>query len=525
MILLKRIRPSAVAMLTSAMVGLALSGCALFGTAPPADAAGKQLAMFEVPNIQNSDPTRTLQILRSLGVDILRVPVIWSAIAPNPTSRTRPSFDASNPAAYGGNWAPYDRLINDASAVGIAVDLMPTGGAPLWASASGAPSCSTVGGSAVCFQSVFQPSASEYGQFVHAVAARYGGVHFWEVWNEANWGPALAPQYYHSSVPVSAKIYRGLLDAGWNALKQTGHGQDTIVASSLSQDGSLHVGETGTSAPLIFIRTLYCVDSSYKQLFGAVAREAGCPTSSSAYHQFRNAHPGLLKASGVGVHPYPYGRPPTKLDYADPNGVEFAEIPHLTKALDRVQRVYGSHKRMQVYNTEYGYQIGFASAQNAAMYINWAEYLSWKNPRIATYDQYELRDAGWFPTGLVRSNGRLKPSFFAYRLPVWLPLTQTKRGRTLEVWGDARAAHFASADGHQPQYVSIQWSRAGTTQFKTVKTVRVTNPRGYFDVRVRFASSGAVRLAWQYPAGDRGLSDPLDPGTWIYSRATAISLL
>ncbi len=513
------------ATLASMIVALALAVVALFAGAIPAAASTKQLAMFEVPNIASSHPSTTLQILRSLGVDIVRVPVIWSTVAPDPSSRTRPHFNAANPAAYPArNWAPYDRLMKEAAADGITVDLMPTGGAPLWATASGPPPCSPVGGTTACYQSDYYPSGRQYGQFVHAVASRYRGVHFWELWNEANWGPSLTPQYTSSSVPVSAEIYRGLLDAGWSALQQTGHARDTVVSSSLSQDGSADVGETGTTAPLTFLRTLYCVDSGFSRLTGATAGAAGCPTSPSGYRRFRSDHPALFKVTGVGIHPYPYGQPPTQIDYPDPNGAEFAELFQLIETADGVQRAYRSHARMKVYNTEFGYQNAYVSGQDAAEYINWAEYLSWENPRIATYDQFELRDAGWFATGLITANGQLKPSFYAYRLPVFLPVTQTSPGGRLTVWGDVRPAHFAIADGHRRQYALVQFSAGGTQAFRTVDRVRITNPSGYFEARVSFPTSGAVRLAWAYPAGDRRLRDPLDRSQMIYSRVTDISV-
>ncbi len=513
------------AVVAAAVAAVAIAAVLLLLTAAPAPAANTQVAIFEVPNIEFVNPGPTLLVLRTLGVDVLRLPVQWSTIAPDPNSRTRPNFNASDSNAYpAANWAPYDQLIRQASAYGISVDLMPTGAAPLWATSPGAPSCGRVGTAHVCYTGDYYPSASEYGQFVHALATRYSNEHFWELWNEANWGPSLTPQYNGGSLPVSAKLYRNLIAAGWKALQQTGHGRDTIVASSLSQDGSSHVGKTGTTAPLTFIRTVYCLDSGYRQLRGAAARQAGCPTSKSASGRFRGANPALFKVTGWGIHPYPYGKPPTKIDFPNPNGAEFAEIPQLTAAVDRVQKAYGSHARMTIYNTEYGYQSGYAGANNAAKYINWAEYLSWKSSRIASYDQYELADIGWFPTGLMTAAYKPKPSFYAYRLPVWLPSTSTKHGKTLEVWGDVRPAHFATMDGYGRQYVWIQFSRGGRGPFQNFKQVAITNSRGYFDVRVKFPSSGAVRLAWAYPSGDSRLYDPIAHSQLIYSRSTSISL-
>jgi hypothetical protein len=179
---------------------------------------------------------------------------------------------------------------------------------------------------------------------------------------------------------------------------------------------------------------------------------------------------------------------------------------------------------MAIYNTEYGYQPQYVNATNAATFINQAEFLSYKNPRIGSYDNYELRDtAGFFQTGLLAQNGALKPSFFAFRMPIWLPFTSTRRGRTLEVWGAARPAPFARRATGKAQFAYIQLNQGGG--FRTVKSVKITNGRGYFDVRVRFPGSGQVRIAWQYPSNATNLaSQYASPGQFVFSRTTGITI-
>jgi hypothetical protein len=115
-----------------------------------------------------------------------------------------------------------------------------------------------------------------------------------------------------------------------------------------------------------------------------------------------------------------------------------------------------------------------------------------------------------------------KPSFDAYRLPVWLPMSSIPAGRATEVWGNARPSYFAQIDTGQPQNVLIQWAPGTTGQFRTVTTAQ-TSANGFFDTRVKFPGAGQVRLAWAYPAGDFSLRDPLDPSPWIYSRVTSIT--
>jgi hypothetical protein len=168
--------------------------------------------------------------------------------------------------------------------------------------------------------------------------------------------------------------------------------------------------------------------------------------------------------------------------------------------------------------------------------MNWAEYLSWRNPRIATTMQYLLYDPnptsgvpeyGGFASGLRFWDGRLKPGYDSYRLPVYLPVTSTRRGRTLEVWGCARPARYGAIDSHAPQRVRIQFRRGSAAPWSTVQTVTITNPRGYFDARVRFPSSGSVRLAWSYPSGDPLLPPSHGEPLWplaVHSRGVNVTV-
>jgi len=533
--LLRRSRESAFAVLVTSAVGIAISGCALFGSTAPAAASDNQVAIFQDPGIEQdvSPPIsdafiqQHLQALRSLGVDVLRIGLAWTNVAPDANSRTRPAFDAADPNAY--DWEFYDRLVSTAESDGIAVDLLVTGGpsvTPLWATQSGAPPPNSGSGSLFSFDHVWKPSASEYGQFVRAVGSHFRSVHFWEIWDEANWGPALAPQVQGGAM-VGAALYRSLLDAGYSALQGTGHGHDTILAGNYTQDGSSQPNATNSSAPLTFTRALYCVNASYAPLRGSAAQSLGCPTTRAGSRQFPSAHPALFRVSGFGVHPYQYSNPPSRPDYPNPNGVEYNEIPHFVSVLNSVQRAYGSHKRMAVYNTEYGYQTRPPAAgrnptpNTAAVWLNQAEYIAWRSNRISSFDQYELQDGGWFNTGLVNANGKPKATFYAWQMPIWLPSTSESRGHSIEVWGDVRPAHFA----HGAQYAYIQFARRNSSSFSSVLRVRITNSRGYFDAHVKLPSSGQVRIAWSYPAGDATLYNTLSPSqTRIYSRTTSVSV-
>jgi hypothetical protein len=514
-----------------------------------ARASTSQISIIEPGPLLDTNPSATLHTLRLLGTQEIRLVLHWNEIAPSPLARKQPrGFNASNPADYpASQWASSDAIISDAKSVGIGIDLDIDGRAPLWAMPRNAPAVA---------QGSLDPSASDYQAFVQAVGKRYSGsytpsgssaplpkVSFWSVWNEPNYVSSLGPQGSgHNNVnPVSPGIYRNLVDAAWKGLGASGHGHDKILIGELAARGYPD-DDNGLMFPVLFVRSLYCVGSSYRELRGASASAQRCPTTAAGSARFRSENPGLFDASGFSDHPYSRNYPPNREEWRTCNTglcASLGDIGDLTSALDRSQRAYGSNRKLSVYNTEYGPQTGppkhgvdgepFVSQATAAAYINWAEYLSFKNPRIASYDQYLLADpeqpdaandngdANNYASGLESWNGTPKPGYYAYRLPLFLPKT---RGHSLEVWGDARPAPFASLDtGGAAQTVKIQFAPGTGSTFTTAKTVTLTNSMGYFDTHVSFPGAGTVRLTYTYPASDMMLA----PGYTIYSRHVAIT--
>jgi len=479
-----------------------------------------------------TNPAGTLDELQRLGVDTVHLYLHWADVAPDPSSRVRPSFDANDPAAYpASGWAVFDTIVGDVKARGMGIVLNLIAPPPAWASARGAPDPRK--------QPQWRPSAAEFGQFVHAVGTRYSGhytppgaprplprVGFWAIWNEPNLGFQLAPQAVpHTKIELSGMIYRGLVDAAWSALQATGHGHDRTLIGETGPAGATFAdapGLFGAMAPLRFLRALYCVDAAYVPLRGAAARQRGCPTTAAGSAAFAAAHPGLFHASAFADHPYSQGLAPNQAPPDEPDYAELPQVPTLERTLDRLQRVYGSATRFPIYSTEFGYQTtppdqeaGTVSPATAAYYLNWSEYLTWRDPRLRSYDQYLLGDPpnGVFASGLKYANGTPKPGYDAFRMPVFLPVTSTRAGSALEVWGCVRPAQYARRSSHRPQQVTIQFRDASGGAFKTVDTVPVTDRYGYFDVLQRFSGSGTVRLAWSYPHGPQ-----------VFSRSVAITL-
>jgi hypothetical protein len=404
---------------------------------------------------------------------------------------------------------------------------------------------------------------------VRALGARYSGsfvphgsstplphVGMWELFNEPNTGMALGPEAIDGSqVAAAPRMYRALADGAWSALQATGHNHDTILIGGLGSEGYQAPpsrkypqglpGTYGEMAPLAFVRELYCLDPSYHRYLGRPASLRGCPTTRAGYAHFRAQNPVLFSASGFSDHPYNLTKPdlpPNRSGTDNPSWAEFSQIPHLETALDRILRSYGSGKYMPIWNTEYGYitcppncKSSDVSPTTAAAYINWAEYLSWRDPSSANTMQFLLYDPnpnvgvsehGGFADGLVFYHGMPKPDYYAYRMPIFLPFTHFRRGRALEVWGDVRPAPYAVIDKDGPQFATIQFQRTGSSTWTTLKTLQVTDRHGYIDTFITFPSSGSVRISWTYPPSDVALKSTLitnSNGT-IYSRSVSVTM-
>ncbi len=549
---------------------LVAGGLACLGGAAPAGASTRQVSVFQDDTTLTTNPAGMLQELRHLGVNTVRLGIKWSTIAPAPTSRTRPNFNASDPNAYPqGAWSIYDTIVADARADGLQLMFNPTGYAPLWAQGANPGKY----GSHYDPKFAFMPSASEYQQFVEAVGKRYPTVHTWELYNEPNFGEDLSPQGIDGSHVLYAPVmYRALAAAGWTALRATGHAHDTILIGATAAHGSVIPAKHGTglpgaygeTPPLQFMRELYCLDSNYQPYRGAAAAARKCPTTAAAARGFRAQNPALFNASGWSTHPYPLGNdgglPPTQTTYKGPNYAGFSQLPNVSATLDRIQRVYHSGRRIPVWNTEYGYITNppnrsehFASPATQGYYDNWAEYLSWRNSRIASAMQYLLYDpnpvvgtpeCGGFASGLLYYSvpvptpgctpfpaGAAKPGLNAYRLPIFLPTSSARPGNAVTVWGCLRPVHYALVDTGKPQTVLIQYQRGGRGAWSTVSSVTFTNPSSscYFTRQVKFPASGSVRLSYSYPANDLRLQpgvvhtyfDPLVP---TLSRVAGIAI-
>jgi hypothetical protein len=458
----------------------------------------------------------TLDELKTLGVDRIRVSLFWSDVAPENTQPQKPNFDSSDPGAYPtGSWDKFDRLLVAAKERGIFVNVNVTAPLPRWGSMGASPRPE--------IQDTFKPDPVEFGRFVAAAGKRYSGdyqglprVDYWSIYNEPNQGGWLTPQWKPDPrapskfVEASPELYRNLLRTSYQALADTGHGADTILIGDTAPKGLKNRKGFAISLDAMkFLRGLYCVDKNRQPYKGTSATVRGCPASGA---QFVADNPALFKATGYAHHPYELYLAPNR-KAAGKDWITIANLPTLTAELKALYQRY--HQKPQtargtpLYLTEYGYQtppdpLGIPLARQAA-YINQAEQIAYRNPLVRTLCQFLLVDqppvAGvannriayrTFQSGLRKLGGKKKPAYRAYVTPIFVSKTRVRRGQSAKLFGLLR-----TADPAKPVKVQIQFRAKGSTKWKTRKTVSTAAPRHYLSAKVAIRSAGAVRLSWK----------------------------
>jgi hypothetical protein len=501
--------------------------------APPAWAAPDQEMILQDDikvNYPRSDAAleRTLETIKDLGTDRIRVTVLWRLVAPDDESEERPDFGtrgASDPRSYPpGRWRRYDMIAKLAQKHGLGVLFTVSGPGPAWADRGRRGRAG-----------VTRPDVAAYGDFVHAVGRRYAGdwpqddvsfgdpsqtlprVDHWSIWNEPNFPGWLMPQY-SGRRPASPHTYRRLVRAGWEGLSETGHAEDTVLLGETAPFGRsrrkpLRSGSEIDS--LHFLRELYCLSGRSRPLRGRSARLRGCPASPRARARFVSDNPGLFRAPGWAHHPYSLIHRPNWRGRG-PSDVPLGAIGRLGRSLDRAHRAWRSPLRPRIWITEYGYQtrpdpyraVPFA---RQAAWMSWAEFETYRRGRVASFAQFLLDDdrpdprysrrvpRAWitWQSGLRTSRGRPKPAFEEYRRPIFVTPTRRPRGRRVRVFGTLRpAADFAEVPAR------IEFRRTGSGRWRTLRSLTAAGARGYVDTRVRVPGSGRVRIAFGDPAGD-----------------------
>ena len=480
---------------------MALAAGALAATSSTsAHASPSQLALFQDdPQLLNrGDAVRDARLdeIAALGADAVKVQLTWSSVAPG-ARRKPPGFDPGDPAAYPEEgWERFDALIRAATLRGLRVLVALSPPAPGWATRpAGDP------------RGVERPDAPEFGHFVRAVATRYDGAHadalgqplprvsFWSIWNEPNHPQFLLPLGSRRGVPVAPHLYRQLVREAVTGLRATGHGADEILFGELLPIGRDEVGPRYTIKPLLFLREFFCLDRGFRPFRGRAARARGC-------HRFRP----VRGVSGFAHHPYTRPEGP-RAEEPTADDATIRSWSRISRTLDRAAARGRLERRgLPLYNTEFGYQSRPPDPHQVPLgriprFLNEAEWMSYRNRRVASWSQYGLLDDPLRPrargaerfrlyqAGLRFASGVAKPGVYdAYRLPIFARLLGPS---AVEIWGAARSAEPG-------ERVTIEQRRGRRGAFRALPGGGVTIQArgGYFRRRYRIsrASGRSFRL-------------------------------
>jgi hypothetical protein len=450
----------------------AVAAAAALGLAPnPAAARPGQIVTFEAPSELADDLQRdaTLDEIAALGADGVRLTISWAEAAPDPSASKRPSFDATDPGSY--DLAGVDRIVEAARHRGLSVYLTVSGPVPRRATAARRDQLTS-------------PSPLEFERFMTAVGRHFGGrVHAWLVWNEPNHERFLRPQRVNGR-PRSPRLYRALYLAARTGLRRAGLHAQTILVGEIAPSS-----RSAGIAPLAFLRSMLCLNRRYRPARRRCSR---------------------LATSGLGVHPYALG-PASQSDLQD-DQVSIFSLGRLTRALDRAARAGAIRRSLPIYITEFGVQtfpdhlLGIDPVAGAAV-RSAAELLAYRNPRVRSFSQYLMRDdadIGGFQTGLRYADGRAKPGYRGFELP----LVAQRRSRGAALWGLVRPAPGVTTVRIERSDRHSRWRRAATVR---------THRDGSWAIRLGDGATRALwRGVWVAPDGTRLNGPPtptLSPGS------------
>jgi hypothetical protein len=524
--------------------------------APAAHASPQQMSILMDDDllVYRNDQTaaRALTQMKSLGVDTIRVTVLWKVAAESarPTKgelaklkgrakerarRQLRRFRADDPSTYPRqNWDRYDNLVKAATDRGIRVYFNITGPGPVWAQTTPPKKLRTL-------LATYKPRAGAFKQFVTAVGKRFSGtyrdengsrgalprVSFWTLWNEPNQGGWLSPQWErHGSqkIPTSPAIYRELYQFGYEGLVASGHAADVILLGETAPLGSDAKTEKSPMRPKQFLRELFCISPNGTPYTGQAAQLRDCGDF---------AKRGPLRATGYAHHPYTKNISPALRD-PNPDSLTMANIDELGALLDDMAAKTGNvPAALPLFMTEFGFETnppdpfsGIAPPLQAK-YNVLGEYQAYNNPRVMSQAQFLLADVAplrnrkknskgyWFTyqSGLFFTAGSLrgqaKPAAYSYAMPFLVSPAGTDPATATPLynfWGQLRFLPNGAAD-----VVHIQWRpKDNSLGWADVGAPVPVDERGYYlSTRTApLAAPGEWRAAWLRPDGSIGSTSP-----------------
>lgn len=353
----------------------------------------------------------TLDDMRALGVDWVRVTAGWSVVAPAARARRRPDFDGSDPQAYPpGVWEALDRVHEMARARGMRTAIDIAFWAPRWGVARPGARDGRDRDSVL---------VDEYADFAEAVARRYPDAAAFTIWNEPNHNAFLLPQWERTQAgwqPASPHLYRAMVQAAVPRVEAAAPGAVVLIGATSSVGSARGGSASERMAPLTFLREMACVDEALRPL-----SRPECAGFSA------------LPGDGWSHHPYSLALAPWQPD-PSPDNVRMADLQRLTAMLRRLHDAGRTKKRLALYLTESGYQtnppdptqpVGLAEQARG---LPEAERIARAEPTVRSVAQFLIRDLparagrsererwGDYQSGLRFADGRRKPAHAAFAL-------------------------------------------------------------------------------------------------------------
>jgi hypothetical protein len=494
--------------------------------ARPARASGNQISIMvdddQLINGTDQRRDRALAQMKSLGVEYVRVTLLWSVVTTGVRSAHAHGFNPLNPATYPRrNWDRFDNLVRAAGRFGIGIYFNITGPGPSWAMGHAPRNLRRL-------QRSWMPNPTLFHDFVYAVGRRYSGtyrkedrgrgvlprVFLWSLWNEPNQAAWLSPQSYFSRtagrvIPYSPMLYRQLYVAGHKALVASGHGKDAILIGETSPLGRGGPAPNNPIAPKAFIRELLCATSQGVPYTGVAAAARDCSSFDAN---------GPLQAGGWAHHPYTLKVPPT-VRPAGSDDITIANIGDLSRLLDALSVTTGHiASGLPIASTEFGYETNppdpYAGVPLAkqAEYINVGDFLAFQDPRVVAVTQFQLHDAlpdtrhprgsrsywGTYQAGLLYANGRQKPAYAAYMLPLVVykaGVDPASGSHLVGAWGQLRFHNHLSGP---PSIVQLEYQASGSSSWQALGyPITVNGGRGFLSGLVSSPGPGLIRATWK----------------------------
>jgi len=425
------------------------AACAAFvgcGSSEPASRPPVATIVQDDAELLHRSPQRiaaTLDDLRDLGVDWVRVTAGWSEIAPSPRSIERPDFDATDPTKYTPYiWSRLDRVYRMSRARGLRVAIDIAFWAPRWGVNAPGPRADRE-------RELISPN--DYADFAEAVARRYPRAVAFTIWNEPNHNAFLMPQWERAGGewrPASPHRYRDMVQAAVPRIKAVAPDALVLIGATSSVGSSEGTKPNERMAPLTFLREMACVDEQLQPL-----KRPEC------------AHFEALPGDGWSHHPYSLDLAPWQPD-PRPNDVRMADLGRLTSLLHSLHEAGRTRADLPLYLTESGYQTAppdptwDVTLADQARWLPEAEEIARRQPTLRSVAQFLVRDlperpgpserVRWrdYQSGLRFEDGAAKPAHASFARS--LVAHRAPQPARVDFWGLVRPGA-----GRRPARISV----------------------------------------------------------------------